>query len=137
MTSIHLQLEPDLNVEEFLGILSRSTLSERRPVDDIDTITGMLQNADVIATARTADGLLAGVSRCLTDFHYCTYLSDLAVDIAFQKQGIGKQLVEFSHQQAGLHTNLILIAAPAAEAYYGRIGMDQHPSCWIARANDQ
>ena len=30
-----------------------------------------------------------GVSRAITDFAYCTYLSDLAVDESYQKQGIG------------------------------------------------
>ncbi|OYP34067.1 hypothetical protein CGZ80_16575 [Rhodopirellula sp. MGV] len=94
----------------------------------------MLRQADVIATARDASGLLVGVARSITDFHYCTYLSDLAVDVQCQRQGIGKRLIEFSHQQAGLATNLILLAAPAAESYYPHIGMQSHGSCWIRRA---
>lgn len=131
---VTLQVEPSLSADDFIDILNRSTLGERRPVDDIARIKGMLKNADVIATARTEDGILVGVSRCITDYHYCTYLSDLAVDESYQKQGIGKQLVEYSHEQCGRQTNLILIAAPAAEGYYGKIGMKQHPSCWITKA---
>ncbi|MBL8891797.1 MAG: GNAT family N-acetyltransferase [Planctomycetaceae bacterium] len=131
---MQIQLEPQLSSAEFVDILNRSTLAERRPVECAKTIEGMLRNADVIATARTDDGLLIGVSRAITDFHYCTYLSDLAVDQAYQRQGIGRRLIEFTHQQAGLATTLILLSAPKAVSYYPHIGMQQHPSCWtIAR----
>ena len=42
----------------------------------------MTLGADVIVTARRKDQLV-GVSRALSDFAYCTYLSDLAVDQRF------------------------------------------------------
>jgi hypothetical protein len=78
-------LEPGLDFAEFIDVLVRSTLAERRPVGEPETIRGMLKHADVIVTAR-ATGLLVGVSRAITDFSYCTYLSDLAVDrVAFQR----------------------------------------------------
>ena len=124
------QVEPNLAAEEFIGVLVRSTLGERRPVEDLACIEGMLQQADVIVTARL-DGQLVGVSRALTDFQFCTYLSDLAVDEAQQGQGIGKRLIEETHRAAGKHTMLILIAAPKAASYYPHIGMTQHPSCWF------
>ena len=67
----------------------------------------------------------------MTDFGFSTYLADLAVDEAFQHQGIGKELVVRTHQAAGLHTLLVLIAAPKARGYYPKIGMEAHDSCWI------
>ena len=79
MPSVTYQLEPGLAAEDFIDVLVRSTLAERRPIHDLDTIRAMLKNANVILTARI-DGLLVGVSRALTDFAYCTYLADLAVD---------------------------------------------------------
>jgi ribosomal protein S18 acetylase RimI-like enzyme len=124
------QLEPELPAEEFIDLLVRSTLAERRPVGDLETIDGMLQNADVIVTAR-AEGLLVGVSRAITDFHYCTYVSDLAVDAAYQRRGIGRELIRRTHVAAGLKTTLILLAAPAARGYYPYIGMQPHDSCWM------
>lgn len=131
-SSVIIRQEPDLTVSEFVDVLKRSTLSERRPVDQPQQIEGMLRNADLLITARTREGLLVGISRALTDFHYCTYLSDLAVDVEFQHQGIGKRLVAETHRQAGLNTHLVLLAAPAAQEYYGKIGMQQHSSCWTA-----
>lgn len=128
---ISYQQEPQLSAEEFVDVLVRSTLGERRPIHDRPTIDGMLANADVILTARNSEGLLVGVSRAITDRSYCTYLSDLAVDVAYQKQGIGRRLITETHQAAGLNTTLILLSAPKAQTYYPHIGMKPHNSCWI------
>jgi len=124
------QLEPTLSAADFVDVLKRSTLAERRPVDNLKTMAGMMKNADVIVTARL-DGKLIGVSRAITDFAFCTYLSCLAVDEKFQRQGIGKELIRLTHEAAGLHTTLILLAAPKAVAYYPHIGMTKHESCWM------
>jgi len=127
----HYSIEPDLSPDEFIDVLRRSTLAERRPVDDVATIAGMLANADIVVAVRDDAGLLIGVSRAITDFHYCTYLSDLAVDRSFQRQGIGRELIRRTHEAAGLKTRLILLSAPAASTYYPHIGMRPHDSCWM------
>jgi predicted N-acetyltransferase YhbS len=124
------QLEPELSAEEFIDVLVRSTLAERRPVHDVPRIREMIVRADLIVTARS-DGKLVGVSRALSDFSYCTYLSDLAVDQAFQRRGIGRELIRRTHAAAGLSTTLILLSAPAARTYYPHIGLTPHDSCWI------
>ncbi|WP_254512203.1 GNAT family N-acetyltransferase [Anatilimnocola floriformis] len=125
------QLEPQLTPAEFIDVLRRSTLAERRPVDDAECMEAMLKNAQVILTARDENSLLVGVSRAITDFAYCTYLSDLAVDERFQKRGIGKELIRRTHEAAGLNTTLILLSAPKARSYYPHIGMQPHDSCWL------
>jgi predicted N-acetyltransferase YhbS len=122
-------LEPDLSADVFIDVLRRSSLAERRPVDDVPRIDRMLRHASLIVTARCGE-LLVGVSRAVSDFSYCTYLSDLAVDMAFQRQGIGRALIRQTHEAAGLATRLILLAAPAARGYYPHIGMQPHDSCW-------
>jgi predicted N-acetyltransferase YhbS len=127
---IEYALEPGLGVEEFRAVLVASTLGERRPVEDVDRLERMLRHADLIVTARD-EGRIVGVSRAVTDFSYCCYLSDLAVDAAYQRRGVGKRLIEETHRAAGEETTLVLVAAPAAEGYYPRIGMVQRPSCWV------
>lgn len=134
MNSIKYRLEPGLTCEEFIDLLVRSTLADRRPVAEHDTIEAMLRNADIIVTARSEDNLV-GVARAITDYAYCTYLSDLAVDERFQRKGIGRELVQRTHETAGLKTRLILLAAPAAASYYPHIGMHRHDSCWIRQAS--
>ena len=132
MDEVTYQLEPDLTSEEFVDVLLRSTLAERRPVDEPETIRAMLANGDVIITARSGNRIV-GVSRAITDFGYCTYLSDLAVDEEFQRRGIGRELIRLTHEAAGLHTTLVLLAAPKAADYYPHIGMSKHGSCWITK----
>jgi ribosomal protein S18 acetylase RimI-like enzyme len=129
---IDYQTEPDLQANEFIDCLVRSTLAQRRPVNDLMRIEGMLRQADIIVTARTQSGLLVGVSRDITDYHYCTYLSDLAVDVDFQKRGIGKELIARTHAYSGLETTLVLLAAPKAQSYYPHIGMVRHESAWTS-----
>ncbi len=124
------QLEPALPADEFVDLLIRSTLAERRPIDQPDRIERMLRNANLIVSARLG-GLLIGVSRAITDFAYCTYLSDLAVDQAYQGCGVGRRLIDLTHRHAGFDTTLILLAAPKARTYYPHIGMQPHDSCWI------
>lgn len=121
--------EPELSAEEFRQVLVASTLGERRPVDDLDRLERMLRNADIVVTARH-ESRLVGVSRAVTDFSYCCYLSDLAVDAAYQRQGIGRRLIDETRRLAGEQATLILVAAPAAESYYPRIGMKHLASCW-------
>ena len=124
------QLEPDLDAAEFIDVLVRSTLAERRPVDRREVMEAMLRHADIVLTARM-EGQLVGVSRALSDFSYCTYLSDLAVDVAHQGRGIGRELIRRTHEAGGVHTHVILLAAPKARTYYPHIGMQAHDSCWV------
>lgn len=128
MTISHAE-EPALSVDAFIDLLRRSTLAERRPVEDRDRVAGMLRHADIIVTARNGDALV-GVSRALTDFAYCCYLSDLAVDTAYQRRGIGRELIGRTHAAAGPETTLVLLSAPAAMAYYARIGMHPIDNGW-------
>lgn len=131
MEEIVFAREATLGVDEFVDILIRSTLAQRRPISDRVVLAGMLERADVIVTARQM-GRLIGISRAISDFSYCTYLSDLAVDQTHQGKGIGRTLIRQTHEIAGLHTALILLAAPQAHTYYPHIGMRPHTSCWIA-----
>lgn len=128
-TLLSYRQEPQLSVDEFIDLLVRSTLAQRRPVNNRQVMQSMLTHADVVVTARSGDRLV-GVSRAITDFSYCTYLSDLAVDVEFQRRGIGKELIRRTHEAAGLRTTLILLSAPAASAYYPHVGMHRHESCW-------
>lgn len=123
------QIENNLHSEEFRDVLIRSTLGERRPIDDRDRLDKMLEHANLIITARDEQRLV-GVARALTDFVFCTYLSDLAVDLVYQKKGIGRELIRQIKNQTPLAT-LILLAAPKAVDYYPRIGMDKHDACYL------
>ena len=91
-------------------------------------MAAMIQNANLVVTA-WAESRLVGIARSLSDFAYCTYLSDLAVRQTHQRQGIGRELVRRT-RQAGGKAKIILLAAPLAVDYYPRLGFTQHPQAW-------
>lgn len=128
--SIDYQVNARITTEQFLDLLKRSTLGERRPVDDHECIDGMLANSNLVVSAWDA-GRLVGIARSVTDFHYACYLSDLAVHQSYQRSGIGKQLQERTQRELGARCKLILIAAPAANSYYGHLGYENNQRCWV------
>lgn len=132
---ISYQAEHYLSPEEFIEVLQRSTLGERRPVTDLERIADMLAHGNLLLTARD-NGNIVGVARSLTDFSFCTYLSDLAVDRDYQHKGIGKELIRRTWLAAP-KAKLILLAAPAAVNYYPRIGMKRHEHCFYIDHADE
>lgn len=123
--------EPGLDVDEFQGVLHRSGLAARRPVRDTHRLQRMIEAADIVLCARDRDGHLIGMARALTDFSYCCYLSDLAVEAAWQGKGIGQELIKRSHQIAGLETKLVVLSAPDALTYYAHIGLDKADNAFV------
>lgn len=121
-------IENNLGVEEFKDVLIRSSLGERRPINDPSKLSKMLEMANLIVTARQK-GTVIGVARSLSDFAFCTYLSDLAVDSAYQKKGIGRELIRRTKMESP-DAKLILLAAPKAIPYYPKIGMTQYEYCY-------
>lgn len=128
--AIDYRVNTPVTADQFIDLLHRSTLAERRPVNDRACIEGMLANASLTVTAWDGD-LLVGIARSVTDFHYACYLSDLAVDSSVQKSGIGKRLQAVTQQQLGPLCKLILLAAPSANAYYEPLGYQNNERCWV------
>jgi len=120
--------------EQFVDILNRSGLAERRPVDDETCIAGMVANGNLTITAWNGE-VLVGIARSVTDFFYCCYLSDLAVDRDYQRQGIGRELIARTQAELGQRCSIILLSAPKAVDYYPRIGMQRHPQAWVMGPN--
>lgn len=96
----------------------------KRPVEDLTRIANMYANSNLIVTA-WAGSKLVGISRSITDFYYCCYLSDLAVRKEYQKAGIGRELIALTKEQIGTQVALILLSAPAAMDYYPKVGFDK------------
>ncbi len=127
---IEYEFNRSISAAEFIGVLNNSTLAARRPVDDPDCIAQMLEHADLMVTAWQG-GKLIGVARSVTDFSYCCYLSDLAVDQSLQRQGIGLELIRLTKSRLGPQCKLILLSAPDAQGYYPKIGFSRHHSAWV------
>ncbi|WP_445493019.1 GNAT family N-acetyltransferase [Niallia sp. 03133] len=119
---IQLKVDAAIKPEELSYLFKKSGL--KRPSDDLQRLKSMLHHADILITAWHHDKLV-GIARAITDFSYCCYLSDLAVDLHYQKKGIGKELVREVQNQINGEVALILLASPAAMEYYPRIGFEK------------
>ena len=123
-----------IDLDVVLYVYRDSTLDARRPVEDRPRMAQMLAQANLVISAWEGD-LLVGIARSLSDFCYATYLSDLAVRLAHQRRGIGRELMRRT-QAAGGQANVILLAAPAAVEYYAHVGFDA-ASGWILRPGQE
>lgn len=119
-----------ISVEEMIALYQRSTLGARRPINRPDIFAKMLKHSNLVITAWD-DALLVGIARSLTDFGYVAYLSDLAVDARFQRQGIGKRLVAETRARLDPECKIVLLAAPDANAYYPKLGFEHNPRAWV------
>jgi ribosomal protein S18 acetylase RimI-like enzyme len=128
--SIEYKVNAPVTSEQFIALLRRSDLAERRPVDDVDCMEGMVKHSNLFVTAWD-EGELIGAARSMTDFHYACYLSDLAVDERYQNRGVGKRLQRITQEQLGPRCRLLLVAAPSANGYYGHIGYTKNERCWV------
>jgi len=126
----------DLDIDQVIDLYNKSTLGERRPVDDRQIVSNMIGHANLVVTAWDGD-LLVGISRTMTDFSYVGYLSDLAVRQSHQGQGIGTELIRKTRERMGPRSMLVLLSAPKAVEYYPKIGFTKHPSAWVLRATDR
>lgn len=124
--------EAQISAAQAIDLYIRSSLAERRPVDNLQTFESMLKHANLTITAWDGDQLI-GISRSLTDFAYVAYLADLAVDQKYQQQGIGKKLIEETQIHLGPDCMIVLLAAPNANDYYQHIGFEHNPRAWTLK----
>ncbi|OMP74802.1 MULTISPECIES: GNAT family N-acetyltransferase [unclassified Chitinophaga] len=105
----------------------------KRPTEDAGRIAEMYKNSPLVVSAWDGEKLV-GVARSLTDYCFCCYLGDLAVNKDYQMAGIGRQLVALTQEVIGPKTMLLLLSAPTAMEYYPKIGMTRlNNAFYIAR----
>jgi len=127
------RLGNDLDLDAVIELYRASTLGERRPLADRERMRLMLANANLVVTAWDS-AQIVGIARSVSDFSYATYLSDLAVHAAYQKQGVGRELIRRTRAGGGTAT-VILLSAPKAVDYYPRVGFTHHPQAWVLPAD--
>ncbi len=103
-----------------------------RPTKDLPRIARMLAHANLTISAWD-DGKLVGLSRALTDYSYCCYLSDLAVDRQYQRQGIGKELISRTQALIGEEVSLVLFSVAGAMSYYPRVGFTRADNAFVIK----
>jgi GNAT superfamily N-acetyltransferase len=119
--TLELRKNAPLTLDQFIDIYRRSGIN--RPCDERERMQRMMTHANLIITA-WVDGELAGLARCFIDYGWVCYLSDLLVDAARQREGIGAALIERVREELGAQCQLVLLSAPGAMDYYPKVGFE-------------
>ena len=115
-----------LTPEEYIDFLKRTDLGTQYPRERFEArIPRLLQNATLSLAARNGAGKLVGALLGLTDFTYWLYVTDLGVDRAYLRQGIGRSLMRTALELAGGEQDIAvyLIANEKAVPFYEKLGM--------------
>ena len=115
-----------LTADEYIDFLKRTDLGSQYPQERFDSrIRKLVNNVSISLTARNESNKVVGVLFGLTDFCYWLYVTDLGVDRAYTKQGIGRKLMKTAHEIAGGEKDIAvyLIANENAIPFYEKLGM--------------
>ena len=103
-----------------------------RPITEGQAQRG-LEHTTFLTAVRDGDRIVA-MGRMLFDFGYTAYLGDIIVRPEYQKQGIGKRIVEnlIDRTMDSAYEDewimFILVAARNKEAFYEKLGFQRHPN---------
>lgn len=130
MSQIEYRHNYPLDLAEVARVFDASGIT--RPTADLPRIARMFAAPSLVISAWLG-GRLVGVSRALTDYAYCCYLSDLAVDKSVQGRGIGKELIARTKAVIGDEVSLVLLSAPGAMSYYPAVGFQQAENAFVIK----
>ena len=118
--------EERISAEEYIGFLKRTDLGSQYPKERFEErIAKLVRTVSISLVARNEENTVVGVLFGLTDYAYWLYVTDLGVDRAYERQGIGRRLMKTAHELAGGEKNIAvyLIANENAVPFYEKIGM--------------
>ncbi|WP_038021843.1 GNAT family N-acetyltransferase, partial [Tetragenococcus muriaticus] len=120
--NIEIKVNEPLSVEQ-VATLYRET-GFAKPIEDRIRIQKMIDQTPLVFSAWNGKNLL-GFARCLTDFEYFCYLSDILILPLYQKQGVGKLLVHEIKEYLGSRITISLRAEDNALGFYKKMNFEQ------------
>ena len=117
-----------ITTKEYIDFLKRTDLGSQYPKERFnERIEKLVNSVSISLIARNKEGKVVGTLFGITDFAYWLFITDLGVDRAYERQGIGRTLVEKAHEIAGGKKDiaLYLVANEGAIPFYQKIGMDK------------
>ena len=114
--------------EEYIDFLKRTDLGSQYPKERFEErVARLVKNVSISLIARNDSGLMVGALLGLTDFAYWLYVTDLGVDRAYLRRGIGRRLMKAAHELAGGEKDIAvyLIANEKAVPFYEKLGMEK------------
>lgn len=115
-----------ITAEEYIDFLKRTNLGSQYPKERFwERIEKLVKNTSISLVARNENEQIIGVLFGITDFSYWLFITDLGVDIKYERQGIGRELIKKAHQVAGGEKDIAvyLCANDDAIPFYEKLGM--------------
>jgi ribosomal protein S18 acetylase RimI-like enzyme len=130
MITPHYQLNPALTPKLSESILSLLTQAgNSNPLWTADRMLRALRSSSVVLCAWHEKQLI-GFARVITDYAWFAYLSQLAVKPEFQRQGIGRELVNRIRHEIGEEPALQVHAADNAASFYESTGFKPYANVY-------
>lgn len=120
-----------LTAETYIDFLKRTDLGSQYPKERFhERIEKLLKNASISLVARSGDDRVVGVLLGVTDFAYWLFVTDLGVDRAWERQGVGRALMKAALEEAGGEKDVAvyLVANEHAIPFYEKLGMEKADS---------
>jgi ribosomal protein S18 acetylase RimI-like enzyme len=114
--------------EEYIDFLRRSDLGKQYPKEDFQQrIAVLVENIQISLIARNKMSQIVGVCFGITDFAYWLFITDLGVDRSYEKQGLGRIMMDAAHELADGEKNIVVFAYANENAipFYQKIGMNE------------
>jgi ribosomal protein S18 acetylase RimI-like enzyme len=118
--------EERVSADEYIEYLSRTDLGKQYPKERfIERIERLVVNTQISLIARDDAGKMIGNCFGLTDYAYWLLITDLGIDRAYVKNGIGKQMMSAARELSGGQKDIIVLtyANKNAVEFYEKIGM--------------
>lgn len=115
-----------ITAEEYIEFLTRTDLGKQYPKERFEErIEKLVKNTSISLVARNETNKIIGVLFGITDFSYWLFITDLGVDVKYERQGIARELVKTAHELAGGEKDIAvyLCANDDAIRFYEKIGM--------------
>ncbi len=125
--SIRIQSER-VSAAEYIDFLKRTDLGAQYPRERFaERIARLVSSVPISLTARNAENRLVGALFGVTDFAYWLFVTDLGVDRAYARRGIGRRLMRAAHAAAGGEKDIAvyLVANENAVPFYEKLGMER------------
>ncbi|MBE6123058.1 MAG: GNAT family N-acetyltransferase [Erysipelotrichaceae bacterium] len=123
---MHQILKETPGKEEYIEFLKHSDLGSQYPGENFDErIERLLSHANVSLVCRNEENRIIGVLLGLSDYAYWLFVTDLGVDREYERQGIGRQLMQEAHEMCGGKSEIAvyLVANEKAIPFYEKLGM--------------
>ncbi|GAF36950.1 GNAT family N-acetyltransferase [Lentilactobacillus farraginis] len=118
---VEIKVNKRITVNQLLTLYKSAGFVEEKWSYDSKRLQTMLDHTQLTATM-WENGQLIGMARCLTDYEDSCYLSEIVILPAYQRKGLGKQLLKTIQAYLGSRVTIVLRADPEAIGFYKALG---------------